>query len=256
MQKKAEEWILRDKYHGLRDEGALAQDIERLRAGEPLDYIIGWKSFCGMEVDLTQRPLIPREETEYWVNECIQKIGSRTSGRPKSDFQSRGKSHFQCLDMCSGSGCIAAALLTAFPQAHCDCVDVVPAMLAQVMLTMERNNITPERYRLIESDMWQNVTGKYDLICANPPYVGRGEELGEGVREYEPQEAIFADDGSYAELKKFFDGLAVHLADDGIAYCEFGSGQADFVRSRSIGKHFSITICRDQYGRERYAIVD
>src|SRR3989338_1842397 len=203
------ELLMRDKYHGHADAGSLENDLMRIAAGEPIDYVIGWKPFCGIEADLSLQPLIPREETEYWVSECIRFLGSETR---------RGGSHFQnlrCLDMCTGSGCIAAALLKAFSFASCDCVDNDPQMLKAVWLTMERNSISPERYRLIESDMWEHVEGVYDLICANPPYVGEQEEGGEGVREREPTQAVFAGDAGRAALSKFFEGLEEHLAEGG-----------------------------------------
>ncbi|HBB65526.1 MAG TPA: hypothetical protein DCZ84_02755 [Candidatus Vogelbacteria bacterium] len=251
------ELLMRDKYHGHADAGSLENDLMRIAAGEPIDYVIGWKPFCGIEADLSLQPLIPREETEYWVSECIRFLGSETR---------RGGSHFQnlrCLDMCTGSGCIAAALLKAFSFASCDCVDNDPQMLKAVWLTMERNSISPERYRLIESDMWEHVEGVYDLICANPPYVGEQEEVGEGVREHEPTQAVFAGDAGRAALSKFFEGLEEHLAEGGppvpngtfergLAYCEFSPMQEAWVQEHLTTLACQGKICRDQYGRARF----
>src|SRR3989344_9103337 len=70
------ELLMRDKYHGHADAGSLENDLMRIAAGEPIDYVIGWKPFCGIEADLSLQPLIPREETEYWVSECIRFLGS------------------------------------------------------------------------------------------------------------------------------------------------------------------------------------
>src|SRR3989344_2625166 len=70
------ELLMRDKYHGHADAGSLENDLMRIAAGEPIDYVIGWKPFCGIEADLSLQPIIPREETEYWVSECIRFLGS------------------------------------------------------------------------------------------------------------------------------------------------------------------------------------
>ncbi len=240
-------WIVRDKYAGDVDAKGLEADRARFLQGEPLDYIIGWKPFCGIEVDLSLRPLIPREETEYWVTQCITEL---------RDGLAVKKPQFHFLDLCTGSGCIAAALLATFPQASGDCADIDQKMLEQTRITMERNHIQENRYTLIESDMWQNITANYDLVCANPPYVGRGEEVGESVREYEPQHAVFASDAGSAELIKFFGGLTEHLSEEGSAYCEIGSGQGALVSALLIEHALSGKVCPDQFGRERYTHID
>lgn len=246
-EKQALAWIVRDKYAGDADAEGLKEDRARFLQGEPLDYIIGWKPFCGIEVDLSLRPLIPREETEYWVTQCITELQDGLAVR---------RPHFHFLDLCTGSGCIAAALLAAFPQASGDCADIDQRMLKQTRMTMERNHIQENRYTLIQSDMWQSITSRYDLICANPPYVGRGEEVEKSVREYEPQHAVFAGNAGSTELTKFFGGLTEHLSEKGSAYCEIGSDQGALVRAFFTEHALLGELCVDQFGRERYTHID
>jgi len=240
-------WIVRDKYHGDAKAEGLKEDEERLVAGEPVDYIIGWKPFCGIEVDLSLQPLIPREETEYWVTQCITEL---------RDGFAVQKQNFRFLDLCTGSGCIAASLLTAFPHTQGDCADNNSRMLEQVTRTMERNHLPQKRCRIIQSDMWQEIQGTYDLICANPPYVGEGEMVGDMVRKYEPHSAVFSGDAGTAELKKFFEGLSEHLLPRGIAYCEFGSEQGNVIRALLAQYSLNGRVCNDQFGRERFVRVD
>ena len=64
MNQRDKNWLLRDKYHGI-ETPAFFADLERLVKGEPLDYVIGWREFLGVKIDLSERPLIPREETEF-----------------------------------------------------------------------------------------------------------------------------------------------------------------------------------------------
>ncbi len=246
-ERQALAWIVRDKYADNADAKSLKKDRTRLLAGEPVDYIIGWKRFCGITVDLSLRPLIPREETEYWMEACITELRAGLAIQ---------KPNFRFLDMCTGSGCIAAALLAAFPQASGDCADIDWRMLKQTRITMERNHIQEDRYALIESNMWQGITSRYDLICANPPYVGREEEVEKSVREYEPQYAVFANNAGSAELTKFFRELKSHIGEEGIVYCEIGSGQGTLVHSLIAEYALSGTVHTDQFGRERYAHID
>ncbi|HRZ30558.1 MAG TPA: hypothetical protein P5274_02745, partial [Candidatus Paceibacterota bacterium] len=120
-------WLKRDKYG--REEVQLRgvqkldfeNDLERLRQGEPIDYVIGWKDFLGCRIDLSYRSLIPREETELWVGEVIREIKDLEVKPPSgSKLQLGGfTSKCTCLDLFAGSGCIGLAILK-----HCPNVEV------------------------------------------------------------------------------------------------------------------------------------
>jgi len=72
-------WLIRDKYHGQKPTATkLNSDLARLKKGEPIDYVIGWKEFLGCHIDLSKKPLIPREETEYWTEIAIFKLKAVT----------------------------------------------------------------------------------------------------------------------------------------------------------------------------------
>src|SRR5512138_3415194 len=94
---REEEWLLKEKWNGEKSEGFFA-DCQRLRDGEPLAYVIGHTPFLNTIIYLDSKPLIPRVETEFWVEKAIMEI---------QDF-SRGQTlgTVQVLDVCAGSGCI------------------------------------------------------------------------------------------------------------------------------------------------------
>ena len=104
---KERAWLLRDKYQGMVAPAFLA-DVKKLEQGEPLDYVIGWREFLGCRIGLSERPLIPRVETEFWTELVIKKIGQQPA---------------KVLDIFAGSGCVGLAVLKHCPRAEVIFVD-------------------------------------------------------------------------------------------------------------------------------------
>jgi release factor glutamine methyltransferase len=98
-------WLLEEKYQGEKSE-AFFSDCKRLALGEPLAYIIGYSPFMNCKIWLDNKPLIPRPETEYWVNEAIDTIKNNATLSLGLEITSP-----KILDMCAGSGCIGVSLL-------------------------------------------------------------------------------------------------------------------------------------------------
>ena len=97
-------WLLEEKYHGQLTPPA-KRDIARLQKGEHVDYVIGFVEFAGCRIDLSQRPLIPRSETEHWVHKAIAELRQESHDRKKTDA-----TPISCLDIFAGSGCIGVVL--------------------------------------------------------------------------------------------------------------------------------------------------
>ncbi|MCX6722324.1 MAG: hypothetical protein NTY04_04030, partial [Candidatus Staskawiczbacteria bacterium] len=104
-------WLLKEKYPSasLRASKAkeIHKDIERIEAGEPIDYVIGFTEFLGCRIDLSEKPLIPRPETEFWVGQAIKDTLTYSSLSGCRDSKKRIK----VLDMFAGSGCIGNSIL-------------------------------------------------------------------------------------------------------------------------------------------------
>lgn len=142
--------LYHDKYHS-RWSPRILQDITRLQAGEPLDYIIGWAPFLKCHIDLSTRPLIPRPETEFWTEKFIEHARH-------SPFAISHKP-FRILDAFSGSGCIGIAIVKHLPRSRVDFADIDQAVLAGIKISAKKNRIAPSRYRLIRSDVLKNARG-------------------------------------------------------------------------------------------------
>ncbi len=154
--------------------------LQRLRAGEPLQYVLGLVHFHGLDLKVGPGVLIPRPETEEMVDRIIH----------------QGMVPKVITDIGTGSGCIALALKRAFPQAQVHGIDVSTEALAIARRNAERNGLEAEWHHADVLDAAFTIPPGTDLIVSNPPYVPRGEktEMSEHVHAHEPDLALFVDD--------------------------------------------------------------
>jgi len=206
-------WLLEEKY-GNKITAAANQDIERIKNGEPIDYVVGWTDFCGANIDLSLRPLIPRPETELWLMEAI------------GDIKSRGdKGEIKCLDIFSGSGCVGIAILKNISEARVDFADIDDSALKQIMINLELNGIHENRFSIIKSDIFENVSGAYDYIFANPPYISTKYPVAQSAIIYEPHHSFLAGDNGLLFIRPFLDGSKKYLKSGGKLWMEFDAGE-------------------------------
>ena len=141
--------------------GAYTRALERRLGGECVAYIVGRKEFWGLDFMVTPDVLVPRPDTETLVEAAL----SHRSGHWTSDTTE------EILDLCTGSGTVAIALKHERPTAHVVASDISPAALDVARRNAARLLGDAEAIRLIESDLFHKIDGRFDLITANPPYV-------------------------------------------------------------------------------------
>lgn len=216
----------------------IKDDIQLLKSGYPVDYIIGYKDFLGLKINLNHKPLIPRPETEFWTEKIINTLNK--------------ESRLNILDIFCGSGCIGLVLLKNFPKASCTFADINPDYLSQTQQNAEINFIDEDRIELIQSDIFQNITGKFDLIVANPPYVSDSEPADESVK-HEPVNAIFASRNGFELIDRFLHRAQNHLNNEGRFFMEFGETQKDLVEKCLENYHYDKwNFFKDQFGKWRW----
>lgn len=236
--------LLREKYNG-RFHPQFIEDVFRLEKGEPLDYVIGWLPFLNCKIDLSFRPLIPRPETEYWIERAIAAIKS-VKGRIK------------IADVFSGSGCIGIAVLKNVKNSQVDFFELDKKLIKQIKLNLKLNKISASRYRIIQGDAVKKLKSQYDFILANPPYLfaKRKAQVQASVLKYEPRQALFAKANGLFYIRDILKLVKSRPQPKGQLWLEFDSFQRKPIEKllKKL-KYPKWNFYRDQYRRWRYVQV-
>ena len=188
--------------------GAFFAALERRKAKEPLQYILGRWGFMGLEMLTDPRALIPRPETELLVAEAlsfIDKLGRKA----------------KVLDVCTGSGCIAVAI-AKLTDADVTAVDISPAALT---LAAENAALHRVQIKFRQSDLFAGLKGQtYDVIISNPPYIPTGElsALQPEIQAHEPMLALDGGQDGLDIYRRLVPASLEHLAPDGALFLEIG----------------------------------
>src|SRR5579863_7058482 len=164
--------------------------IRERATGKPTQYITGHQEFWGLDFEVTPDVLIPRPETEHIIERVLEL--ARAQGHARD-------ARLRIVDVGTGSGCIALAVASEFPQAQLFAVDISTAALAVASHNAARLGMQ-ERVKFFASDLLERLlnadtAGTFDFVLSNPPYVGRLEMAGvqREVSEFEPRIALGAD---------------------------------------------------------------
>ncbi len=261
---REEQWILDEKYGGQETEGFFA-DCVRLQSGEPLAYIIGSIPFLNTTISLDSHPLIPRPETEYWVGKAIAHIKSKNSGDTPISAETGVKvrddiPYLKVLDLCAGSGCIGVAVAKAIPAAYVTFVELDPAHLPTIRKNLQSNHIIDDRdisqHTLVQSDLFENVTEKFDFILTNPPYIdSEAKTVAESVTSHEPHIALFGGQNGLELIERIINEANKYLVEQGVVYVEHEPAQTEALQNLGNTAGFKVHTCTDQYGVMRFSIL-
>lgn len=237
------ERILKEKYNGVETPEFFA-DIERLKAGEPVAYILGYEDFLGVRVDLSHRPMIPRPESAHWTLRAIDEL------------KTRGDEPIRVIDLFSGSGNIGLALLKHLSNAQVEFSELDPDLSEQIAKSIRLNNLDMARAKIFAGDALEGMEGKYDAILGNPPYIApeAKDEL-DPEMSYEPSLAFFGDNHGLYHHKLVIDTAWDFLKDGGVVYMEADEDQRPHIEKMLEGTPWTYEFWEDQYGQVRFPVL-
>ncbi len=209
--------------------------LEQRAVHVPLQHLLGYQDFMGLRFQVNEHVLIPRQDTEILVEEAMRYLHDG----------------MRILDLCTGSGCILLSLLHYSNDCEGTGVDISKEALQVAALNAELLGIKAD---FLKSDLYEKVTGKFDLLVSNPPYIERKviPTLMEEVREYDPYIALDGGEDGLDFYRRIIGGAQDYLKRGGQILMEIGSGQAKAVSELLREAGFKeIDVCRDFAGLDR-----
>lgn len=210
--------------------------VQRRLAHEPVAYIIGRRAFWTIELAVGPGALVPRPDSETLIEAAIAYF----EGRPPA----------RILDLGTGPGTLLLAALDHWPEATGLGVDRSEQALDYARANAARLGMA-DRAAFRLGDWGEGLAETFDLILANPPYIGTDETLPEDVRCYEPGSALFAGPDGLDDYRRIIPDLPRLLAPGGTAMVEIGWTQADAVSAIARNSGFDAALYNDLAGRPR-----
>lgn len=219
----------------LEQEAAYRNHIAARASHIPLQHITGVQEFMGLEFAVNEHVLIPRQDTEVLVESVLEVL----------------KPGMSVLDMCTGSGCILISLLKNRKNVTGVGVDISEEALK--VARKNRDSLEVEA-KLIQSDLFENVEGKYDIVISNPPYIRTSviEELKEEVKFHDPFLALDGKDDGLYFYREIVEKSSEYLKKCGKLYFEIGHDQGEDVKKLMEQAGFTkVTVKKDLAGLDR-----
>jgi release factor glutamine methyltransferase len=215
--------------------------MERRKAGEPVAYITGRRAFWNIELHVGPGVLIPRPDSEVLIASALEHFEG-TAGPQR------------ILDLGTGPGTLLLAALDLWPKSTGLGVDVSRKAMSYAAANARRLGFE-SRVKLKEGDWAKGVSETFDLILCNPPYVADDAELGPGVREYEPDEALFGGREGLDAYRQLAPQLPRLLSKGGLAAVEIGHDQAEAVTALLARDGLQARVANDLAGRPRAVLL-
>lgn len=208
----------------------------------PVQYIIGYVDFYGLKINVNEFTLIPRYETEYLIELTLKEIKKMNLANPK------------ILDLCTGSGAIGLTLKSLLPSSEVTLSDISKDAL---MVANKNKNELNLDVNIIESDLFKNIPGKFDVIISNPPYVMTNEILPKDVL-YEPHLALYSGPKGIDHIEEIFKNIKSHLNNKYLIALEINEkSETDIINliKTYFEKNINYKFMKDLAGKTRYLFI-
>ncbi len=208
----------------------------------PVQYIIGYVDFYGLKINVNEFTLIPRYETEYLIELTLKEIKKMNLANPK------------ILDLCTGSGAIGLTLKSLLPSSEVTLSDISKDAL---MVANKNKNELNLDVNIIESDLFKNIPGKFDVIISNPPYVMTNEILPKDVL-YEPHLALYSGPKGIDHIEEIFKNIKSHLNNKYLIALEINEKSEPDITNlikTYFEKNINYKFMKDLAGKTRYLFI-
>ena len=208
----------------------------------PLSHLVGFDYFYDRKFKVTKDVLSPRMETEELIYKVLEYI------------KKSKKDSFKILDLCTGSGIIAITLKKEIVEKY---TEIVASDISEKALSIaiENANNNNANITFIKSDLFDNISGKFDLIISNPPYISYKDKITikDSVLNYDPHLALFAEEDGIYFYRKIIENAVHYLSKDGVIFFEIGYDQKEKILELGKNNNFITTVYKDINDRDRIA---
>lgn len=208
----------------------------------PLSHLVGFDYFYDRKFKVTRDVLSPRMETEELIYKVLEYI------------KKSKKDSFKILDLCTGSGIIAITLKKEIVEKY---TEIVASDISEKALSIaiENANNNNANITFIKSDLFNNISGKFDLIISNPPYISYKDKITikDSVLNYDPHLALFAEEDGIYFYRKIIENAVHYLSKDGVIFFEIGYDQKEKILELGKNNNFITTVYKDINDRDRIA---
>ena len=225
-------------------EGRLQAALGRLESGESLPYVLGHWEFYGLDFSLSTDVLIPRPETELLVEQALNWLKAHPQRR-------------RAADIGSGSGCIAVTTAVHMPDLHMLATDISLAAL-KIARRNAVNHHVAERIDFLASDLLPAVAARFDLVCANLPYIPNEKLKSLKVYRSEPSLALAGGTDGLDLIRRLLFSVPSRLAPGGLLLLEIEASQGE-AACRLAGQALpgaEVRLFQDLAGRDRLVQVE
>ena len=218
---------------------------KHIKEDVPLSHLVGFEYFYDRKFKVTKDVLSPRMETEELIYKVVEYV------------KATKKNNLKILDLCTGSGIIAITLKKELDQFS---IDVVASDISQEAIKVAKENaqLHDATIKFIQSDIFDNIDDKFDVIVSNPPYIDRKDKvtMQDNVLKYDPHLALFAEEEGMYFYRKIIEQANNYLNDNGVIFFEIGYDQKEKIIKLADMNGYSAEVYKDINGRDRMAFLE
>ena len=217
---------------------------QHIKEDVPLSHLVGFEYFYDRKFKVTKDVLSPRMETEELIYKVVDYI------------KANDKDNLKILDLCTGSGIIAITLRKELENMS---LEVVASDISEEALKVAKENaiLNDGEVKFIQSDIFENINNKYDIIVSNPPYIAYDDKvtMEDNVLNYDPHLALFAEEGGMYFYRIIVENAKHYLKEDGVIFFEIGYDQKEKMLELANRNGFIAKVYKDLNGRDRMAFL-